>query len=334
MLVILLSAILHSFYAAALVPASWRRQGINFDIGRENLGERGVDDETNDILSNPQNQMRLIEAFRRLSELERGNDAKKTNEVQLEVRSEGQEIDNLSGEIDKNTHQIHQLQMAVCYLMQSLCKENEQSCKPCPWTHLSPPTEPPITTISTNSSPSSLPPTLTPSPDPSGSCGQPEAPNNGYVEGNSTTFNTLIVLHCNAGFDLMGDDRMICTAIWNEANADYQYFWAPPMSAICKANGKPTPTETNGSVKVKPTMKPTVAANKLPKREFRNFARRGYPSKCFKPKAVGICKAAIPRFYYDPETKDCHQFIFGGCHGNDNNFESMKDCLCQCKTCP
>mgnify|MGYP002803607465 CR=1 FL=1 len=53
-------------------------------------------------------------------------------------------------------------------------------------------------------------------------------------------------------------------------------------------------------------------------------------SGCLEPKYVGPCRAAMPRFYYNKETKSCEQFIFGGCSANKNNFVKKEDCE---KTC-
>jgi len=326
--------------ADAFVPALWHRAGIDFDIGRNNIGERGVDEEAiNEHNRSPQNQMRLIEeAYRWLSELDKRKDGTtdKLNDMQLEVRGEGDEIDKLSEEVKQNTKQIHQLQKAICSLLQTICEQNLQPCEPCPW-KLTP--ESPSSTPSRliNITTASPPSTARPSPDPKGSCGQPDAPENGYTEANSTTLNTLTIIHCNSGFDLIGDMRMICTAIWNEANAEYQYSWAPPMSSVCKANGKPTPSTTSTLAPIVPTKtaSATPSVAKTPsKREYDSLARRGFPSNCFQPKKVGVCKAAIPRFFYNQATGDCEKFTYGGCHGNGNNFGSERECLCRCKTCP
>ncbi|CAN8032159.1 unnamed protein product [Ixodes persulcatus] len=51
---------------------------------------------------------------------------------------------------------------------------------------------------------------------------------------------------------------------------------------------------------------------------------------CFLPKKVGPCKAAIPRYYFDPNTGQCEPFTYGGCQGNANNFKTVKDCLRSC----
>jgi hypothetical protein len=47
---------------------------------------------------------------------------------------------------------------------------------------------------------------------------------------------------------------------------------------------------------------------------------------CLEPKFVGPCRAAMPRFYYNQESKACEQFIFGGCSPNKNNFVKKEDC--------
>ncbi|XP_056467924.1 kunitz-type protease inhibitor 2 isoform X1 [Gadus chalcogrammus] len=46
---------------------------------------------------------------------------------------------------------------------------------------------------------------------------------------------------------------------------------------------------------------------------------------------VGSCKAAFTRFYYDMDTQSCRKFIYGGCEGNGNNFESVQECETACE---
>ncbi|XP_048390162.1 tissue factor pathway inhibitor-like [Stegostoma tigrinum] len=45
----------------------------------------------------------------------------------------------------------------------------------------------------------------------------------------------------------------------------------------------------------------------------------------------GYCKAVNKRYYYNIFTQKCEEFIYGGCGGNENNFETMKECLAKCK---
>ncbi|GFY51441.1 kunitz-type serine protease inhibitor 6 [Trichonephila inaurata madagascariensis] len=54
-------------------------------------------------------------------------------------------------------------------------------------------------------------------------------------------------------------------------------------------------------------------------------------SICEQKKEVGPCKAAMPRFYFNKNTKKCERFIYGGCKGNSNNFRTLEDCEVACE---
>ncbi|KAJ8730191.1 hypothetical protein PYW07_017229 [Mythimna separata] len=45
----------------------------------------------------------------------------------------------------------------------------------------------------------------------------------------------------------------------------------------------------------------------------------------------GVCFEFVKRYYYDVRSKDCKTFIFGGCGGNQNRFDSYELCLKRCK---
>ncbi|XP_067842919.1 carboxypeptidase inhibitor SmCI-like [Heptranchias perlo] len=45
----------------------------------------------------------------------------------------------------------------------------------------------------------------------------------------------------------------------------------------------------------------------------------------------GHCKAINKRYYFNIFTLKCEEFIYGGCNGNENNFETKKECLAKCK---
>ena len=54
---------------------------------------------------------------------------------------------------------------------------------------------------------------------------------------------------------------------------------------------------------------------------------------CFLPADPGPCKGRKLRYYYsnDPNVKDCVAFMYGGCRGNGNNFESAEECVSKCR---
>merc|ERR1712062_651925 len=52
--------------------------------------------------------------------------------------------------------------------------------------------------------------------------------------------------------------------------------------------------------------------------------------KCFLAKDPGPCRGMFRRFYFNKETSQCEQFIYGGCDGNANRFGSIDDCQKAC----
>ena len=53
-------------------------------------------------------------------------------------------------------------------------------------------------------------------------------------------------------------------------------------------------------------------------------------SICSLPQDSGPCAAFFHHYYYNKETGKCEEFIYGGCHGNANNFETIEECERKC----
>ncbi|XP_053901505.1 kunitz-type serine protease inhibitor B1-like [Malaclemys terrapin pileata] len=52
---------------------------------------------------------------------------------------------------------------------------------------------------------------------------------------------------------------------------------------------------------------------------------------CQLPPETGPCKGQIPRFFYNPASRTCESFIYGGCRGNGNNFRTLLECQQACR---
>ncbi|XP_067625355.1 carboxypeptidase inhibitor SmCI-like [Eurosta solidaginis] len=52
--------------------------------------------------------------------------------------------------------------------------------------------------------------------------------------------------------------------------------------------------------------------------------------ECHQPKETGRCFALFYRYAYNVESRQCEEFIYGGCNGNRNNFESKEECEKKC----
>ena len=48
------------------------------------------------------------------------------------------------------------------------------------------------------------------------------------------------------------------------------------------------------------------------------------------PFEKGPCMNSSLRYYFDSNIGKCMQFLYGSCHGNDNNFESLTECEQTC----
>ncbi len=48
---------------------------------------------------------------------------------------------------------------------------------------------------------------------------------------------------------------------------------------------------------------------------------------------TGLCDAYFTRYYYNVNDFDCQTFVYGGCGGNSNNFETKESCLKRCGGC-
>ena len=63
---------------------------------------------------------------------------------------------------------------------------------------------------------------------------------------------------------------------------------------------------------------------------FLLFLYKDLTAYCLSAPNKGPCKARNPRFYFDHEDNKCKKFIYGGCKGNKNNYQTKDDCIETC----
>ncbi|XP_074023298.1 carboxypeptidase inhibitor SmCI-like [Numenius arquata] len=61
-----------------------------------------------------------------------------------------------------------------------------------------------------------------------------------------------------------------------------------------------------------------------------NHVDTSFTEHCAAPRVTGPCRAAFPRWFYSPANGTCQEFIYGGCRGNKNNFQTREECLSRC----
>ncbi|XP_068601621.1 amyloid beta precursor like protein 2 [Brachionichthys hirsutus] len=72
-------------------------------------------------------------------------------------------------------------------------------------------------------------------------------------------------------------------------------------------------------------------SNKMPETQDEDGTLQEVKAVCILEAETGPCRASMPRWHFDMSQKKCVRFIYGGCAGNRNNFDSEEYCMAVCK---
>ncbi|XP_034556689.1 amyloid-like protein 2 isoform X1 [Notolabrus celidotus] len=72
-------------------------------------------------------------------------------------------------------------------------------------------------------------------------------------------------------------------------------------------------------------------SNKMSESQDEDKTLQEVKAVCTLEAETGPCRASMPRWHFDLSQKKCVRFIYGGCAGNRNNFDSEEYCMAVCK---
>lgn len=61
-----------------------------------------------------------------------------------------------------------------------------------------------------------------------------------------------------------------------------------------------------------------------------NAGHAAHNKACDMKKDAGDCEEASTKWFYDSKLNKCRLFVYGGCGGNDNRFDTEAKCRAQC----
>ncbi|XP_015196497.2 kunitz-type protease inhibitor 2 isoform X2 [Lepisosteus oculatus] len=144
---------------------------------------------------------------------------------------------------------------------------------------------------------------------------------------------TLALLESTAGapaechlVSCLSAGRDVCVLT---AKDGFTAFRAAPVDRAGSNSTAPAPADDKPSFSRR--MAPVQQNADLPEGDGKTMPGDEYAEKCEAPVKVGLCRASIPRYFYNKTTHTCHLFIYGGCHGNQNNYLSEEECLASCQ---
>ncbi|TRY94902.1 hypothetical protein DNTS_023645 [Danionella cerebrum] len=69
----------------------------------------------------------------------------------------------------------------------------------------------------------------------------------------------------------------------------------------------------------------------IPKKQGTDKTAQEVEAVCSLEAETGPCRASMPRWHFHMQQRKCVRFVYGGCAGNRNNFDSEEYCMAVCK---
>ncbi|KAM9123901.1 collagen alpha-3(VI) chain isoform 3-T3 [Pangshura tecta] len=109
----------------------------------------------------------------------------------------------------------------------------------------------------------------------------------------------------------------------SQVKVTYMGTFSTKSMSVPKA---PAVATANLMVNTEPLERPEIAAEKVMQRPPLEKSLLPVADICRLQKEEGTCRNFTLKWYYDSETKSCARFWYGGCGGNENKFNTQKEC--------
>ncbi|XP_076591980.1 kunitz-type protease inhibitor 2 [Chaetodon auriga] len=151
-----------------------------------------------------------------------------------------------------------------------------------------------------------------------------------YYNVTSQSCRSFIYGGCEANtnnFDSLDECQTTCSGVTGSVLPDEStHAPQPPVKAA-----RMVPAfRTNVAQDAEGPVEPEPAATESVHPQETEMSAEDFAERCGAEPLVGPCRAAFRRWYYNTETSSCQSFIYGGCKGNNNNYDSKESCMAAC----
>ncbi|XP_070686059.1 kunitz-type protease inhibitor 2 [Pempheris klunzingeri] len=153
-----------------------------------------------------------------------------------------------------------------------------------------------------------------------------------YYDVTNHSCRSFIYGGCDANGNNFGSQEEcegVCSGVTGSVLPDESTPPPPPPPPVKAARMAPA-FSTSVSQDAESPVESKPAATETVTNLEKGMSAESFSERCGAEPQVGPCRAAFQRWFYSRETGGCQSFIYGGCRGNQNNYNSQESCMAAC----